>query len=99
MLSHTLPRVIAPEIDSLLSDEEIDLVALKRIGPERPKLQELSDSPVMLELPAVGECFRFWVSEDGTPESDSELAERLFGELQSWISETKFGWGTLRERR
>ncbi|MFN8077710.1 MAG: hypothetical protein U0Q15_20140 [Kineosporiaceae bacterium] len=43
-----------------------------------------------------GEHFRFLVNAGGE-ESETQRSERFKSDMQDWISESRFGWGQLRQ--
>lgn len=83
-----LAQVVWPVVRALFRPHEIDDV----------RVEEDGDS-VRSSLRVNNESFSTVLRGDWATETDAELRVRLVDDLQDFIAESRFGWGTWREPR
>jgi hypothetical protein len=97
-----LQLVLLPALTELFDPTEIDATTVQRVGPDVARPVPTSRSRGIYAVVWInGERFEdLIVDEDSNEEmSDSDLVDRLVGNLEDFIAESQFGWGTRRVRR
>jgi hypothetical protein len=95
--TYFLEEHVAGPISELLHPGELQGVTFKAQEiSEDLAFPDRGHEALILELLIVGETFSLFLSEDSVEESATEMRARLRSELQTWISESAFGWGELR---
>jgi hypothetical protein len=101
-LSDVIPRVYMPVLRQLLTDAEMASLELSiRLFPDGQPLPDatpIGDSWTLFVTVCGETLFEPLLESPEFPQTDQEIAERFYSDLQDWISETSFGWGQLRGR-
>ena len=86
--------VVEPVVASLLTDDELEHLAVHRGVDGEP-------DDVWVVLTAAGEVFNGWLSQPGAEDdwTPQRCAEHLADGLEDWIAESRFGWGQQRTAR
>jgi hypothetical protein len=95
--------ILLPALEELFEPDEIDATLVSRVGTAADQSGHVNASDrrgIFAVVWIHGEKFEDLIIDDdaGTEVSESDLVNRLVENLQDFIAESRFGWGTQRPR-